>query len=156
MRWQLLCFDMETNLGRKLFQFKPWPVDTLIINDMEHLDERYNITCPDVLSNVYQIAPVWPSLSTGIVTEPRIVLFQIISQSYIVTLICRDHQTHRHQSSFTKYKMTMPIRSFCKKKPSYFWTGLCLLMFMRSKTNITILKNYNSGRSRVKKSIMII
>jgi hypothetical protein len=40
-----------------------------------------DITCPDGLSKVCHTAPVWPSLSTGTVTEPRTALFQIISQS---------------------------------------------------------------------------
>lgn len=38
------------------------------------------ITCPDAVSNVYHIAPVWPSCSTEIFTEPRTVLLRITSQ----------------------------------------------------------------------------
>ena len=40
-----------------------------------------------MLSSVYQTGPLGPSDSTGTVTEPRIVLFQTMSQSYIVTFI---------------------------------------------------------------------
>jgi len=36
---------------------------------------------------VYQTGPLGPSDSTGTVTEPRIVLFQTMSQSYIVIFI---------------------------------------------------------------------
>lgn len=46
-----------------------------------------SFTWPDVLSSVYHTGPLGPSDSTGTVTEPRIVLFHTMSQSYIVTFI---------------------------------------------------------------------
>jgi hypothetical protein len=46
-----------------------------------------SLTWPDVLSSVCQTGPLGISDSIGTVTEPRIVLFHTMSQSYIVTFI---------------------------------------------------------------------
>jgi hypothetical protein len=57
------------------------------INLRNQLVFQKSLTWPDVLSSVCQTGPLCTSDSTGTVTEPRIVLFHTMSQSYIVTFI---------------------------------------------------------------------
>lgn len=45
-------------------------------------------------SKLYHMDPDWPSVSTGTVADPRIVLFHIISQSYMVTLTYSNEMLH--------------------------------------------------------------
>jgi len=59
--------------------------------------DKITITYPGELLKGYHTAPVFPSFSTGMVTEPSTAFFQIISQSYIDRLICpKAMNNHYH------------------------------------------------------------
>jgi hypothetical protein len=80
----LYCLNMKAHLMKQKTIIRYMKIKCNL-NNQEFLQK--SLTWPDVLSRGYQTGPLGASDSTGTVTEPRIVLFHTMSQSYIVTFI---------------------------------------------------------------------